>query len=67
MAVVFLQVSGGLEKLDLHGAAFQCLDNTSFPLLPRLKDLNLMYCRIAAVSHVPTLRNITYTNTTQSN
>ncbi|XP_063885282.1 toll-like receptor 13 [Scylla paramamosain] len=42
-------VSGGLEKLDLHGAAFQCLDNTSFPLLPRLKDLNLMYCRIAAI------------------
>ncbi|XP_045123796.1 toll-like receptor 13 [Portunus trituberculatus] len=42
-------VSGGLEKLDLHGAAFQCLDNTSFPLLPRLKELNLMYCRIAAI------------------
>lgn len=42
-------VSGGLEKLDLHGAALQCLDNTSFPLLPKLKELNLMYCRIAQI------------------
>lgn len=42
-------VSSGLETLDLHGAAFQCLDNTSFPLLPRLKVLNLMYCRIHAI------------------
>lgn len=42
-------VSKGLQMLDLHGSAFQCLDNNSFPLLPQLKHLNLMYSRIAAI------------------
>ncbi|KAK3884579.1 hypothetical protein Pcinc_011135 [Petrolisthes cinctipes] len=39
-------VSNSLEVLDLHGSAFECLDNSSFPYFPRLLQLNLMYCRI---------------------
>ncbi|KAK4317056.1 hypothetical protein Pmani_011868 [Petrolisthes manimaculis] len=39
-------VSNSLEVLDLHGSAFECLDNSSFPYFPRLLHLNLMYCRI---------------------
>ncbi|XP_064118808.1 toll-like receptor 13 [Macrobrachium nipponense] len=42
-------VNATLEKLDLHAAAFTCLDNTSFPMMPRLKILNLMYSRIYSI------------------
>ncbi|XP_068247663.1 LOW QUALITY PROTEIN: toll-like receptor 13 [Palaemon carinicauda] len=42
-------VNATLEKLDLHAAAFTSLDNTSFPLMPKLKILNLMYSRIYSI------------------
>ncbi|XP_071540595.1 uncharacterized protein [Panulirus ornatus] len=42
-------VNSTLETLDLHGSAFECLDNSSFPFMPRLTTLNLMYCRINTV------------------
>lgn len=42
-------VNATLEKLDLHAAAFTCLDNTSFPIMPELKILNLMYSRIYSI------------------
>ncbi|XP_063613695.1 toll-like receptor 13 isoform X1 [Penaeus indicus] len=42
-------VNGTLEKLDLHSSTFTCLDNSSFPVMPILTHLNLMYCRINAI------------------
>nr|AUB13350.1 toll-receptor 9 [Penaeus monodon] len=42
-------VNGTLQKLDLHSSTFTCLDNSSFPVMPILTHLNLMYCRINAI------------------
>nr|AJE28352.1 toll-like receptor [Procambarus clarkii] len=45
------QVNETLQMLDLHGSAFECLDNTSFPLMANLKTLNLMYSRINVIRY----------------
>ncbi|KAF2359872.1 Leucine-rich repeat, partial [Trinorchestia longiramus] len=42
-------VSSSLENLDLHSSSFSCLDNSSFPYLPRLRILNLDFSRISSL------------------
>nr|XP_053639064.1 toll-like receptor 13 [Cherax quadricarinatus] len=44
-------VNESLELLDLHGSTFECLDNTSFPIMANLKRLNLMYSRINTIRY----------------
>ncbi|XP_042239150.1 toll-like receptor 13 [Homarus americanus] len=56
-------VNETLEILDLHGSAFECLDNSSFPVMNKLVTLNLMYCRINTVQYdtfdgFPSLREL---------